>query len=427
MTEEKQEISEKIPAPEAVEPQETAKEARETPEKPQTLRQTIVAAQKEAKAKAEAEEAPPEKPGKEAPPEKAKDADEKAPAAKAAESPAEKGKPEQADKPQKADAQSEDSTETPAKVETQSQTKPPASWSKSARSQWDSLPPSIQDEVLRRETDTARGVDELKRRHEAELREWKSRNTDLDEAVRPYEEAIRLSGQTKGQAVDALFRWHVALSGPNKNEAFRVLAQSFGVDTTQFAGSRSAQPQDGQSEQFSQPVVDYSWMPAIDGVARRLERFEQMNAAQQQASAEQIVANWSRDKPHFERVRGLMAQFVDSDAKMGGSRFLKNGQIDMDAAYEAAVWADPEVRAEILREQQDKAEAAARGAAEKIKAEAEARLRQEKERSAAERAKRAAASLRPGAPVSGLNGASPSAVPSRETVRESIKRALSGM
>lgn len=422
MTDEKQQIDPIVPAEEKAIPQDSSPKADVSPGKPQSLRETILAAKKEAESKSEQQEPAkePEKSEKPAaePPEKEVKKPEKSPPA------------DEADKPK--GAKDSGDREEGNKGQEKSTLKPPTSWSKSSRAEWDALPESIQQTILKREEDTARGVDELKKRHQDDVSAWRTRHSDVEEAIRPYEDAIQNSGRTKGQVVKDLLDWNMALVGPHKLQAFQALARSFGVDVNQIAGVTVAHsaPDASQADFYAPvqaPVVDRSWEPAIRNVAQRLEEFERNTAAQRQAAAEQVVHNWAKDKTHFERVRVLMAQLVDNDAKMGGVRFLKNGQIDMDAAYDAAVWADPEVRADLLREQREQHEAAVKTAAEKAKAEADARLMAEKTRADAEKARRAAVSLRPSAPISGVNGAAPGSVLSRESVRDSIKRALSGM
>lgn len=429
MDDEKQEIAASAAVKEEVSPQEIVQKTDAAPSKPMNLRETILAAKKEAENKAEPEPKQ-EKAEKPAEQEKSETKAEAAPPEKEAKAPEKGSASERADKPKEEDSTPKNQDEKAG--DEKPQVKPPASWSKSSRAEWDALPASIQKEVLKREADTARGVEELKKRHNDELTAWKSRNADLEEAIRPYEDAIQQSGRTKGQVVKDLLDWNMALVGPNKVQAFQALARTFGVDPTQLSGVAAAQvPQDAAANGSQSPAppqyVDRSWEPAIRSVAQRLEQFESQSAAQRQATAEQVVHNWAKDKVHFERVRGLMAQLVEQDAKMGGVRFLRDGQIDMDGAYEAAIWADPAVRSDLLREQREQQEAAVKEAAERMKAEADARIMAEKQRADAERARRAAVSLRPSAPVSGVNGAAPGSIPSRESVRESIKRALSGM
>jgi hypothetical protein len=63
----------------------------------------------------------------------------------------------------------------------------------------------------------------------------------------------------------------------------------------------------------------------------------QNDAHLRQEAANKVVSDWSADKPHFSKIRGRMAQMVEQDSNAGGSRFLKNGEVNLDAAYQAAL------------------------------------------------------------------------------------------
>jgi len=428
------EVAEKTVA----EPHEAQAAPDQSSERPKSMRETILAAVQETKRK---KETPPD-PQKSTGQPKEEKASAGAEAADGKKPPEEKTAEVESgvetDRPNKADQDKTESKQTEKQgddTEKSQTSNPPAAWSRSSKTLWATLPPSIQDEVLRREENAAKGVAELKERHKTEVETLRARTTGLEAEVAPYDEAIRQAGRTREQVVRQLFQWHMALSGPNKAHAFRQLAQNFGVDITQLAGGNSgAGGQEGSTGAGSPAAPDVSWAPAVGELQRRLEQYEAMTAASHQASAEKAVLTWAKDKPHFEKVRQRMAQLINADAdllRMGqpaANGFIKDGDIDMDAAYEAAVWADAELRADLIRGQQEERDVAAKAAAERARGEAEARLRAEKAQIEAERAKRAATSIKPGAPLSGLNGStSTKQLPSRqESVRDSIRRALQG-
>ena len=129
-----------------------------------------------------------------------------------------------------------------------------------------------------------------------------------------------------------------------------------------------------------------------------------------EAKTQEILHNWSQGKPHFESVRGLMAQLIQS-----GAVPLKNGNVDLDGAYDMALYANPEVRNQVLAAQQ--AESAKQA---KVKADAERKVQQDQ----ANKARRVAV---------GVSSSSPGAAPGtiagrpvgkgRKSVRESILEA----
>lgn len=269
----------------------------------------------------------------------------------------------------------------------------PQAWKAEEKAIWDSIPEAARAAINRREVDTAKGVQELRTRYQ-----------DIDAAVAPYAAVMKQNGVSPAQAITKMFQWNMELAGPNKAAAFKQLAQNFGIDPATLATA----PAPGA--QGANPTIPDNLQPVISNLEARLRGFESSVAAQQSMAAQQTWANWSKDKPHVEQVRALMANLVNSDLALvqGGhpqvSNTIKDGTIDMDAAYQAAIYAHPEVRQLVLKEEQKKRDAEAKAAANK--------------------ARNAGGSLRSGAPAGSYsNGRDNSA--RVESPRESIQRALS--
>jgi len=72
---------------------------------------------------------------------------------------------------------------------------------------------------------------------------------------------------------------------------------------------------------------------------------------EKQKQAQDYLSTWASDKPHFEKVRPVMFGLLQS-----GVIPLKNGQLDLDSAYQRAIYADPEVREAIQAEEKEKAD-----------------------------------------------------------------------
>src|SRR6185369_9049154 len=79
-------------------------------------------------------------------------------------------------------------------AEAQPELAAPEAFSREARAEWANVPPVVQQAILKREEDTARGVAELKQRYD-----------DIDKALTPRMDLIRRHGHTPGQAVNQLF------------------------------------------------------------------------------------------------------------------------------------------------------------------------------------------------------------------------------
>ena len=292
--------------------------------------------------------------------------------------------------------------------ETASQVKVPEAFGKELGGSWATVPPAWQAAIAKREADMQKGVDELK-----------AKQADIDKALAPHMNAIRQNGHTPAQAINQLFAWFQALS-VNPNEAFPALAKSFNFDLAKALPKTEAAA-DTKAAAGDQPEGEVP--PALQAYISKLESnvtalkkeltdkiggLEANYQRENDTRTNEVLRNWSKDKAHFESVRGLMAQMIQS-----GAVPLKDGQVDLDGAYEMAIYANPEIRAKVLAEQQAKAEAD-----RKAKAAAEEKKRQEE----VQKARKAGVSLGGGAP--GETGAGVQGKRGKgKSVRESIMEA----
>ena len=273
---------------------------------------------------------------------------------------------------------------------------PPQAWTKEEKALWNDLPPAAQAAINRREVDTAKGVQELRTRYQ-----------DIDTAIAPYKAVMTQNNVTPGQAIQQLFKWHMELAGPNKVQAFIALGKSFGIDPATLPAA-SADTTEKKADADQGNTIPENLRPVITNLETRIKSFEEQNAAAAANAAKQTWINWAKDKPHAETVRGLMANLINSDlaliqaGQQQVSNTIKDGSIDMDAAYQAAIYAHPQVRQTLLQEDQAKRDKEARAAAAK--------------------AKNAGASMRSGAPAGTV--VAKTDAPKVESVAESIRRAL---
>ena len=273
---------------------------------------------------------------------------------------------------------------------------PPQAWTKEEKALWNDLPPAAQAAINRREADTAKGVQELRTRYQ-----------DIDTAIAPYKAVMTQNNVTPGQAIQQLFKWHMELAGPNKVQAFIALGKSFGIDPATLPAA-SADTTEKKADADQGNTIPENLRPVITNLETRIKSFEEQNAAAAANAAKQTWINWAKDKPHAETVRGLMANLINSDlaliqaGQQQVSNTINDGSIDMDAAYQAAIYAHPQVRQTLLQEDQAKRDKEARAAAAK--------------------AKNAGASMRSGAPAGTV--VAKTDAPKVESVAESIRRAL---
>lgn len=196
--------------------------------------------------------------------------------------------------------------------------KPPASWTNKAKEEWSKIPSNLQEEILRREKDVARGFEEKGR--EANFAK------SIRQIIEPYKGRIQQFGASESDAIDYLFRMEEFSSRDPEGYIIHA-AQGLGVNLLALAQKAQQQPQQGYN-------------PQVAALERKLATFEQSVKVREQASAQEEVAKFSADKPYFE------------DAKMEMAKLLDMGVVtSLEEAYEKAIWADPNIRERILQDQ----------------------------------------------------------------------------
>lgn len=243
--------------------------------------------------------------------------------------------------------QTPDLPATPSLEAPQEPILPPASWSAQAKAKFAALDPEVQAEVIRREKDVSKGFEE----RASQLKKYEP----LENVIAPHRERLALSGQDEATYVNALITADQMLQGPNKLQAFAQVAQMYGIDLRQFSqpGQPGPQPQQAQQDpQYAQLMQEIH--------ALKQTMTEQQTAAQQASQSQQQAEldTFAKDHLYFENVRPAMAALI------------RAGQAeDLNGAYEAACWADPNIRPLMMAERATKeAEAARQAASAKVQA-----------------------------------------------------------
>jgi DNA repair exonuclease SbcCD ATPase subunit len=264
---------------------------------------------------------------------------------------------------------------------------PPSGWSKEAQALWETLPPSVKADAVRREAEVAKGFEEY-RGKTAQLQE-------ISQALDPIRPVLQQNGITSdAHAVKTLLNWEAGFRNPQtRMQAFHQLAQQYGVDLRSLVQS---QPSPSTAQDIPEPL-----RPVIDQFGNSVQEVRKdVNAVQQELQTlrseriETELRSFAKDKPHFDKVRVLMGQLMSSGAVPAG---------DLDTAYQKATLIHPEVSAAI------EAERVAKTQAELAKTNAEK----------AARARQAAVSPAPRSPTGAANGAA-AQKSQKASVRDSI-------
>jgi hypothetical protein len=287
-----------------------------------------------------------------------------------------------------------------AKPAEQPQAKDPtASWSAADREAFKSWPEAAQLQFLRRYKEMEAGVTR-KFQEVAHLRDFEP----VAELFRPYEAQLKMQGL---KASDVINQWASAEAALRQDpaSALKQLGRMYGVDVqiggqggTQPANSPVNVPLDGQNPSWIAGDPEHQRLRQEVDYLKQLQQQQERTHFQGQvnafASAKGVDGKLAH--PYFEQVRTRMGAAIAS---------LPDGAVpDLEALYQEAIWAHPEVREELLAAQRDAA-----------KREQE---RQAREKAAA--AARAGVSIGSGAPIPGQDGPAPQSL--RKTLEEAWNR-----
>lgn len=296
------------------------------------------------------------------------------------------------------------------KVEAKAKKSAPFGASKKLRASWDTMSEDAQEEVsklLKDNLDTKANAGR------------KSYLNEVDQVLAPYLPELQKLGATPAQLVDRLLKYSNALSTEQyKYQAIARLAQDFNIDLTMFG--RAAQGQQGETQVDDNPAdpATAELSAKLDAIMQEFSQLRGNQRADNDKAAEKTVNDWSgfnpttneyTRKPYFPYVRQTMSQLIASNTVP-----LKDGKIDLDAAYDAACYAHPEIREYIMEEQTRALEAR--------------KLEEQKQAAAAlARTKNAGTSIKPAAPAPLLpsqNAPKKNAEGKPYSVRESLRHAI---
>lgn len=217
---------------------------------------------------------------------------------------------------------------------------PPKTWRPEAAAKFATLPPEVQQEVLKREEDIFRGLEAYK----ADASIGKA----LKDIVQPYMQVFQAQGIDPLQQVSGLMRAHVALSTgtpEQKQQFFQHLAKEYGVEL-------------GMEAPYIDPQVA-SLQKQLAELQSRLNGREQQEANEVRRKLQAEIDAFASDPAHqyFDEVANDIAGLLRS----GAAKDLKD-------AYDKAIWANPITRAKEQARLTAEAEAKAKAeAAERAK------------------------------------------------------------
>lgn len=215
--------------------------------------------------------------------------------------------------------------------------KAPAQWKPAVREKWNQLPREVQEEVLRRESDSMRLIGSVGQ---------KIRMADeVQGHLQPFVEKLHQNGVNPSAFIGDVFTTVKSLSSGSLQEKADVVAniiQAYGVDLRMLDNILSQRLQQPPEVMEARRLA----ARAQSVLQERDSSVEQQTAVQ----AERHLASFAADPKHefLDDVRDLMADLIESGRAT-----------NLSDAYTAAIWAKADTR-KILLQRESEARVAAK-------------------------------------------------------------------
>lgn len=243
-------------------------------------------------------------------------------------------------------------TDQPEPSQDPSNAAPPPSWGVKAKTQWANLPAEVRAEIGKREGEVAQGF--------AALRDYKDlkpyaelatkHNTTIGKALDKYMAVDRLMNQDLGGGL-AIAAESYGIGKDKMGEFFAGLAQRYGY---QVSGSPSnGQPNVSSSE--ADPLMEVL-KPVLEPLLQQVNELKQHNSQRVEADRNAKVSTLASEINRFAADPGnIYYANVESEIvrifDKGLIEFSGNPAQDLKAAYEFAIWQNPETRAALIEKQ----------------------------------------------------------------------------
>lgn len=239
--------------------------------------------------------------------------------------------------------------------------RPPAEWKPAAKTAWATLPEPIRAEIHRREVDAYRKYSES------------APDVEFGRNVRSigerYRQVVDLDGGGDvAKAIGGFFQTASMLrfgTPQQKRQAVDYLEQYYGVPAKQAAQPQWVQNPDGTWREVApqaaaQPQQQTFQDPRVDQLMARLTAEEQQRQQHEERTAGDITTKFlsatnEKGEPKYPFVDNVLDDMT-LRVKYLRSQGVPHQQA-LEQAYDAAVWANPETRAELVKQQAAQLEA----------------------------------------------------------------------
>jgi hypothetical protein len=250
-------------------------------------------------------------------------------------------KPETSEVTPEVQATSEDKAETPEPTQDEAKPEPvkdsdlaPQAWKAPVKSKWATVDPEVRQEVLRREREITRTLNETTSARQLAKQ--------FNEVAAPFAPRFQAMGINPIAAFQNLLKADYQLANGTKHQRAQLVAQlikDYDVDIGTLDGVLAGQTSpEAIEEQRLARLLDQRLAP----VQQKLQQYEQRDLATQKEAEQTFTSQIqqmevdTKTYPFFEQVRDSMADLVEISARRGHT-------LDLKTAYNRAVAADPQL------------------------------------------------------------------------------------
>lgn len=222
--------------------------------------------------------------------------------------------------------------------------KAPSGWKTEAKAAWDTLPPHVQDDVLRREEDFHKGIEGYKQHADIGRR--------MEAAYRPFEATMRSLNVSPEVAVGELLKADHQLRFSSPEEKGALIAKLIGdyrIDPNHVFG-HFQKPQThedpGMQKLYDELSAIKNWKGQFE---QQQQNWQQSQKDQELAALNSEVAKFSDGKEYFQSVESEMVSLLPA---LRAANPAASHQEVLQMAYDRAIYANPQTRAALLAKQQ---------------------------------------------------------------------------
>lgn len=233
--------------------------------------------------------------------------------------------------------------ETPEQPQAQTRdvNRAPSTWKPAIREEWAKLPPTVRAEIHRREADFQHG--------QAQLLPDARFGQQLRQVIDPYKMLIEADGGTPERAVSDLMRTAATLrigTDQEKLNALIGIVKQYRIDLRPLLNGQPAQ----------QPQQEFR-DPRVDQLLARQQADEQQRTVAQSRDLETAVTSFLNEvdatgNPKREYLGEVMNDMTALLPQIQAANPGMTHTQALEAAYDRAIWAHPEVRTVLQTRQQ---------------------------------------------------------------------------